>query len=208
MNMKHFACPSVKRAFLLSSIALVAGVATACAQDQTDTIKDHRTTEIYSPVPPVVTPGAQCGEAPSDAVVLFDGKNLDKWVSVNDGGAAKWIVENGAITVNKKAGNIQTKESFSNYQLHIEYKIPANITGQDQARGNSGIFLASTGKGDDGYELQVLDNYNNKRKSFHNVEDSQAKFEEGLRRNFEEVESWIVGQVMVFQARKPRQIKA
>jgi hypothetical protein len=81
---------------------------------------------------------------------------------VADGSAAKWIVDNGVMTVNKKAGNIQTKASFSNYQLHIEYRIPANITGSDQARGNSGIFLASTGKGDDGYELQVLDNYNNK----------------------------------------------
>src|SRR6202023_39114 len=59
------------------------------------------------------------------------------------------------------SGNIETKQSFTDYQLHLEYRIPANITGSDQARENSGVFLASTGPGDDGYELQVLDNYNN-----------------------------------------------
>jgi hypothetical protein len=65
------------------------------------------------------------------------------------------------MTVNKKAGNIQTKRSFRNYQLHLEWRIPANITGKDQARGNSGLFLASTGPGDAGYELQILDSYEN-----------------------------------------------
>ena len=59
-------------------------------------------------------------------------------------------------------GNIETKRTFKNYQLHIEWRIPENITGTDQARGNSGVFLASTGPGDAGYELQVLDSYNNK----------------------------------------------
>ncbi|HVU55495.1 MAG TPA: DUF1080 domain-containing protein [Puia sp.] len=157
--MIHIAC-SFQRTFVLSAIGFLGAVSVARAQE--DTIKDHRTTEVYSPVPPVVTPGATCGDAPSDAVILFDGKNLDSWTDVGDGGPAKWTVADGILTVSKKAGNIQTKASFSNYQLHIEYRIPSNITGSDQARGNSGIFLASTGKGDDGYELQVLDNYNNK----------------------------------------------
>jgi len=114
------------------------------------------------PVPPVVTPAAKFGEAPSDAVILFNGKNLDQWEKVSDGTPADWIVSGGILTVNKKSGNIQTKQSFINYQLHLEYRIPTNITGEDQARGNSGLFLASTGKGDAGYELQILDNYNNK----------------------------------------------
>jgi len=157
--MIQIARPSIQRILVHSMLGLIG---TSAAQAQADTITDHRTTEVYSPVPPVVTPGAKCGDAPSDAIILFDGKNLDNWVDVGDGGPAKWIVGNGILTVNKKAGNIQTKESFTNYQLHIEYWIPSNITGSDQARGNSGIFLASTGKGDDGYELQVLDNYNNK----------------------------------------------
>ena len=119
-------------------------------------------TEIYTPVPPKVTPGTTCGEAPSDAIILFGGANLDKWVQADDMSPAKWDVKDGIITVNKKYGNIQTKQSFSNYQLHIEWKEPADIEGEGQERGNSGLFLASTGKGDAGYELQVLDNYTNK----------------------------------------------
>lgn len=118
-------------------------------------------TEIWKPVPRVVTPGATCGAPPSDAIILFDGKNEDAWVSAQDHTPAKWIVSNGIFTVNKAAGNIETKRRFKNYQLHVEWKIPSDITGSSQARGNSGVFLASTGPGDDGYELQVLDNYNN-----------------------------------------------
>jgi hypothetical protein len=119
-------------------------------------------TEVWEPVPKVVTPGADNTAPPSDAIVLFDGKNLDEWVSAQDKSPAKWTVAGGVLTVNKAAGNIETKRSFRNYQLHIEWKIPENITGTGQARGNSGVFLASTGPGDAGYELQVLDSYNNK----------------------------------------------
>jgi hypothetical protein len=120
-------------------------------------------TEIWEPVPQVVTPGPACMEAPpSDAIVLFDGKNMDEWVTNSDKTPAKWNVANGVMTVNKTGGNIETKRSFTNYQLHIEWKVPTSITGSGQARGNSGVFLASTGPGDDGYELQVLDSYQNK----------------------------------------------
>jgi hypothetical protein len=120
-------------------------------------------TEYYTPVPAVVTPGASCNMPPSDAIVLFDGSNLDQWESANDTTKpAAWTVHDGVMTVAKSAGNIRTKQSFTNYQLHIEYQIPADITGSGQARGNSGVFLASIGSGDAGYELQVLDNYNNK----------------------------------------------
>ncbi len=119
-------------------------------------------TEIWEPVPAVVTPGATCGAPPSDAIVLFDGKNMDEWLSVRDQTPAKWTVADGVMTVSKGEGSIQTKRSFKNYQLHVEWKVPTNITGSGQARGNSGVFLASTGPGDDGYELQVLDSYENK----------------------------------------------
>jgi hypothetical protein len=121
-------------------------------------------TEVYEPVPPVVTPGATCGAAPSDAIILFDGKNLDEWVTNRDKSPAKWIVADGVMTVNKAkdSGNIETRRTFKNYQLHLEWKVPENITGSGQARGNSGVFLASTGPGDSGYELQILDSYNNK----------------------------------------------
>jgi hypothetical protein len=119
-------------------------------------------TEVWEPVPKVVTPGTTDDAPPSDAIVLFDGKNLDEWVSTKDKTPAKWIVADGVLTVDKKAGNIETRRSFRNYQLHLEWRIPVGITGQDQARGNSGLFLASTGAGDAGYELQILDSYNNK----------------------------------------------
>jgi hypothetical protein len=121
-------------------------------------------TEVWEPVPRVVTPGATNDAPPSDAIVLFNGKNLDEWVSNRDKSPAQWVVTDGVMTVNKArgVGNIETKRTFRNFQLHIEWKIPENITGTDQARGNSGVFLASTGSGDAGYELQILDSYNNK----------------------------------------------
>jgi hypothetical protein len=119
-------------------------------------------TEVWEPVPKVVTPGQSTNTAPADAIVLFDGKNLDQWVTVKDKSPAGWTVADGILTVNKAAGNIETKRSFTNYQLHIEWRIPEGVTGEGQARGNSGVFLASTGAGDGGYELQVLDSYNNK----------------------------------------------
>ena len=102
------------------------------------------------------------GAAPSDAIVLFDGKSLDEWVSTRDKSPAAWTVADGVLTVNKKAGNIETKRRFRNYQLHLEWQIPADIGGEGQSRGNSGLFLASTGGGDAGYELQILDSFNNK----------------------------------------------
>lgn len=122
---------------------------------------DPKATEYYTPVPKKVTP-ANGLTAPSDAVILFDGKNLDEWVLSKDGTSpAGWFVADNVITVNKKLGDIQTKRTFTDFQLHIEYRIPANITGEGQARGNSGIFLAALPKGAGGYELQVLDNYTN-----------------------------------------------
>lgn len=124
---------------------------------------DHTATEFYTPVPKMVTPGkTSSNDAPSDAIILFGGKNLDGWVSTNNpSNSANWPVSEGMFTVNKKAGNIQTKQNFTNYQLHLEWRIPADITGTGQLRGNSGVFLAGTGPGDDGYEIQILDCYNN-----------------------------------------------
>jgi hypothetical protein len=121
-------------------------------------------TEVWEPVPKVVTPGAVDSAPPSDAIVLFDGKNLDEWVETRDKAPANWMVSNAVMTVSKArgSGNIETKRKFHNCQLHMEWKIPGNVTGTDQARGNSGVFLASTGGGDAGYELQILDSYNNK----------------------------------------------
>lgn len=143
---------------------LIATAAPVLAQEAGSTKPKPEDTEVWEPVPKIVTPGATDAEPPSDAIVLFDGKNLDEWVQANDKSPAKWPVANGAVTVDKTkgVGSIETKRSFKNYQLHIEWKIPEDITGTGQARGNSGVFLASTGSDDSGYELQVLDSYNNK----------------------------------------------
>lgn len=115
-------------------------------------------TEIWSPEPPVVTPGAGT-EAPSDAEIL----TLDAWESTDHPGQpAAWTAADGVVTVKKGTGNIQTRKSYQDYQLHLEWRIPEAITGEGQLRGNSGVFLASTGPHDAGYELQVLDCYRNK----------------------------------------------
>jgi hypothetical protein len=131
------------------------------SQNNTQPKMKPEETEVWQPVPPVVTPGKNCGEAPSDAIVLFDGKNLDEWVNVSDQQPAKWDLVDGLMRVNKSGGSIETKRKFKNYQLHIEFRVPESITGSGQARGNSGVFLAGTGPGDSGYELQVLDSYQN-----------------------------------------------
>jgi hypothetical protein len=123
---------------------------------------DPKATEQWQPVPPVITPGSTAGAAPSDAIVLFDGHNLDQWETVKDGSPARWKVHDGVVTVDKSTGNIQTKQHFKNYQLHLEWLEPEGLTGEGQLRGNSGVFLASTGKGDEGYEVQILDSFNNK----------------------------------------------
>lgn len=143
-----------------SAVLLLALVAISYASFGQQTMKPEET-EFYSPVPPVVTPGATFGDAPSDAIILFDGKNLNQWINTKDSSAAKWKLEDGAMTVDKSVGDIQTRSTFTDYQLHIEYRIPSNITGAGQARGNSGIFLAALPWGAGGYELQVLDNYKN-----------------------------------------------
>src|SRR6186713_8086 len=114
-------------------------------------------TDVWEPAPEVVTPGKIIyNGAPSDAVILFDGKNINQWVLTADRNkSADWLVNDSVLTVSKHSGNIETKQSFNNYQLHIEWRIPENITGDGQGRGNSGVFLASTGKGNAGYELQI-----------------------------------------------------
>jgi hypothetical protein len=145
-----------RQLFPLLLLALIA----APAFSQQQKMKPEET-EVWTPVPPVVTPGDPSSQPPSDAIQLFNGTSEDEWVSAQDHTPANWVVADGLLTVNKHAGNIETKKRFEDYQLHVEFRIPADITGTGQARGNSGVFLASTGPGDDGYELQVLDAYNN-----------------------------------------------
>lgn len=114
-------------------------------------------TEIYEPIPVKVTPGEK-NTAPSDAIILFDGKNLNNWVSTKDTTAtAKWILNKDAsMTVKNGTGDIQTKQKFGDIQLHIEWKNPATPRAKGQNRANSGIFFQGL------YEIQILDNYDNK----------------------------------------------
>ena len=106
------------------------------------------------PQPAIVTPGTQesLGGAPSDAVVLFDGSDTSKWVGRD--GEVQWKVEDGYMEVTR-TGDIKTKDSFGNCQLHIEWASPSEVKGESQGRGNSGVFLM------DRYEIQVLDGYDN-----------------------------------------------
>jgi len=124
---------------------------------QGDAKKTPESTEIWEPQPRIITPGEKPMDAPSDAVVLFDGKNLDQWTG-EDGAAAKWIVKDGAFTVAAGTKAIKTKKEFGDFQLHIEWRSPAEVNPSQtgQGRGNSGVFLQEI------YEVQVLDNYNNK----------------------------------------------
>ena len=107
------------------------------------------------PHPPVVTPGGQPGGAPSDAIVLFDGKDLSQWSSANGTKPAAWKAGDGYFEVVPRTGDLATKEKFGDVQLHIEWAAPAEIRGSSQGRGNSGVFLQGR------YEVQVLDSFNN-----------------------------------------------
>lgn len=112
-------------------------------------------TEFYEPVPPRVDPTGQNG-VPSDAIVLFDGTNFDAWEMVNDSSDVVWHLNgDGSMTVKDKTGDIQTRQSFGDVQLHIEWRSPAEVNGEGQHRGNSGVFLNGI------YEVQVLDNNDN-----------------------------------------------
>ncbi len=120
----------------------------------------HRVHDSARPQPRVITPAGPStqeapGTPPSDAVVLFDGKDLSGWISAKTGDAAGWKVENGYMEVVPGTGNIRTKEQFGDCQLHIEWAAPVVVKGESQGRGNSGVFLMGR------YEIQVLDCYNN-----------------------------------------------
>jgi len=114
---------------------------------------DARSTEWYYPAPPKVLPGKVAGQPPSDAIILFDGKDLSKWESTRsvEGGnrlePVQWKIVNGEMHIVPGTGDIRTKEFFGDCQLHIEFKLPP----PDQEKGNSGVFLQST------YELQIYE---------------------------------------------------
>ena len=113
------------------------------------------------PHPAVVTPGASTGAAPSDAIVLFDGKDLSQWAQRGTGAdrgktvEPRWKVENGYFEAAPRSGDLLTREKFVDCQLHVEWQEPVTIRGTSQDRGNSGVYMMSR------YEIQVLDAYQN-----------------------------------------------
>lgn len=130
-------------------MVLLVFVISACAQEM-----KPADTQVFEPVPPIVTPGTVDAAPPSDAIILFDGTDLSKWQD-RKGDKPKWKVEDGAVTVVKKTGSMITRDSFGDCQLHIEWRTPTDIAGDGQKRGNSGVFLSNR------YEVQVLDSYDN-----------------------------------------------
>jgi hypothetical protein len=113
-------------------------------------------TEIWDPEVKIIQPGAKDTDPPSDAIVLFSGSDISAEWGDNQGNPSKWIVKDGTLISTKGAGVIKTKRKFSNFQLHIEWRTPSEVTGESQGRGNSGVYLQEL------YEVQVLDSYNNR----------------------------------------------
>lgn len=141
--------------YLVIFLAVALSAITINAQNKEFKPED---TEVWEPVPEVVIPGKTDNAAPGDALVLFDGTNLDQWVVTDD---SNWEIEDGVMVVRptkeklERPTNMRTKDDFGDFQLHIEWKSPVKIEGEGQRRGNSGIFLQSR------YELQIQDCYQN-----------------------------------------------
>jgi hypothetical protein len=142
---------------LLFSLMLLMYCSMAAAQNIFE--KDYtkpEATEVWEPKPKIVTPGTG-STPPSDAIVLFNGKDLDNWVMSKDGAPCVWKLKDGVMTVNPGTGDIQTKQKFGDCQLHVEFKIPSDAkNGPDHNNaGNSGVFMQER------YEVQIFDSYNN-----------------------------------------------
>lgn len=146
---------------LVFCLALVIGA--ACSQSQNNPLADKipwKVSDSNRPLPPVITAGTEstpehAGVPPSDAIVLFDGKDLSAWAGLK-GGPAQWALKEGHMETGQNAGDIVTKQAFGDCQLHVEWATPNPPESEDQARGNSGVYLMSL------YEIQVLDSYQNR----------------------------------------------
>jgi hypothetical protein len=119
--------------------------------------------DMAEPRPVIIRPGKTDDQPPSDAIVLFDGKDTSQW-SADNGAATKWIVnKDGALECTNKAGYIRSKKEFGSCQLHIEWASPERVEGTGQGRGNSGVFLMGI------YEIQVLDSWQDSTKEYDNI---------------------------------------
>lgn len=145
----------MKTKYLLFS-AVCFSIATICVGQDVPKVMGMKPemTEVWDPEVEIVTPGERYGDAPSDAIILFDGINMNEWTNDN-GGLPQWPVEGGVVTVGKE--QVKTKRKFGSVQLHIEWRSPSKVEGTSQGRGNSGVFFS-----DGRYEVQVLDSYDNR----------------------------------------------
>jgi len=150
----------MKKFFAVSLILFFAATVLLRAQQVVLKAVDEKITagmtEIWDPEVRIIQPGEKTGDAPSDAIILFDGGDANQEWTDNEGNPSKWIVKDGVLISVKGAGVIKSKRKFSNFQLHIEWRTPSEVTGESQGRGNSGVYLQEL------YEVQVLDSYNNR----------------------------------------------
>jgi hypothetical protein len=135
-------------------LATIAGAQpTPPAQPSPAAVAPEKLTEVWSPIPPIVSVPAS--GVPSDAIVLFDGTNQDAWEPVRVNGKL-WSITDGALVVpESRPGDLRTKQAFGDVQFHLEWRTPAEVKGSDQDRGNSGVFFMGL------YEIQILDSFNN-----------------------------------------------
>jgi hypothetical protein len=141
---------------ILTIVLLFVAVFASAQQDEELMKMKPQMTEIWDPEISKITPGETPMDAPSDAIVLFDGIDINREWTNQSGGLVEWDVADGCVTVKKGTGIIKTKRVFEDFQLHIEWRSPAEVVGKSQGRGNSGVFLQAR------YEVQVLDNYDNR----------------------------------------------
>lgn len=152
----------MKRLIALCSLLIAApALAQGVGYEDTPLIPGQawRVHDKNRPNPPVVDPGpapTTIAPAPSDAILLFDGSSVDAWQHAN-GSSAKWrVVDGKAMQVTPGSGDVQTRDTFGDVQLHLEFATPEKVEGDSQGRGNSGVFFFGI------YEIQILDSYNNK----------------------------------------------
>lgn len=118
--------------------------------------KIPETTEVWEPKPRLVVPAKTPGGAPSDAVILFDGTNMDAWQQTKDKKPSKWALKDGVMLAKKGTGELRTKDEFGSFQLHVEFNMPLDSKKSGYPDGgNSGVFLHGR------YEIQIFDSYNN-----------------------------------------------
>ena len=157
----RFCCRKSYSYFFMKKLFLCFFVLSYCtlanAQDvfEKDFTKPEAT-EIWEPKPEIVTPGKD-NAPPSDAIVLFNGENLDKWVMAKDGKPGQWKLNKDRMTAKLGSGNMKTKQKFGDCQLHIEFMLPADVknTAIPTNAGNSGVYLQER------YEVQIFDSYQN-----------------------------------------------